>query len=209
MALTLEAEYSLKVVDGRSGEVTVVVKNDTQFPLADVRVRVTHEPGQAAGRLEILPSAEHGGYQVERLAPGETLVRRFAVEPVEVAVGATYTAHAEVEGRPVRADDDGNDLRPPRVEPLTKVVPIAIEIFARPELYLALGAVAYAQRALRERYAQLVKLGYETQKQRPTQLPSTASVDPIGDVLSQATFDWARDVASLGLRLLGGKGDKP
>jgi len=178
------------VVDGAMGEITVTFENKTGAPCTAVKITV--EDGgavspNAEGHLGYLPASTDGGYDVGTVAVNETVVRSFAVKPVDAESGKTYQANAKVEF-------SGGG-------PETATAEIFVE--ARPEVYAAIGAAETLRAQFLELYNNAKQKGREIHED--TALPDTKG-DPTSRALQPTSFQWALQMVELGTKVfrLGG-----
>jgi hypothetical protein len=172
------------VVDGAIGEITVTFENTGGTPRNDVQVTVEHGGAvspNATGHLTYLPGATEGGYDVGTVAAGATVVRSFAVKPVDAEAGKTFKADAKVQW--TGGDDSAS-----------------AEIFveARPEVYAAIGAAETLRAQLLDFYDNAKQKGREVHEQ--TALPESKG-DPSARALQATSFQWALQMVEMGTKM--------
>jgi len=139
--------------------------------------------------FEVVPSAAHGGYRLGALKAGEHALT-FMVKPVDAQTGRTYPLAFEV----TYTDAEG--------QPQRCVEQVAIEVEARREYYVTLGAIHTLRDAAQSWLEQAEARGRRAQRENPSRVPSSHEVDPLRAAMSDGAFDWLRDAATLGARLL-------
>ena len=172
------------VVDGAIGEITVTFENTGGTPRNDVQVSVEHGGAvspNATGHLVYLPGATEGGYAVGTVAPGTTVVRSFAVKPVDAEAGKTFKADAKVSWT-------GGD----------ETASAEVFVEARPEVYAAIGAAETLRAQLLDFYDNAKLKGREVHEQ--TALPESKG-DPASRALQATSFQWALQMVEMGTKM--------
>ena len=169
--------------DGHPVPVEVMVSPDGEA--TDVVVRAL----DGSAHFEVVPSAAHGGYRLSALAAGEHALT-FMVKPLDAHAGRTYPLAFEVTFTDARG------------EAQRRVEHVAIEVEARREYYVALGALHTLRDAAQSWLEQAEARGRKAQRESPSRVPSSHEVDPLRAAMADGAFDWLRDAATLGARLL-------
>jgi hypothetical protein len=177
----LKAVLTKAVTDGQSGEVAVSFRPERDA--SGVRLTVTMAVEGAAERLAFIPTADHGGYLLERVAAGTRVDRVFTVKPIDAEVGSIHRCRAHA--RFAAGEEHSAEF--------------AVHVEARPEVYAALGAVEHARRVLVGAYDSLKQLGKEVHRGAGTVLPS-APRDAVHETLHPDTVQWALDMIESGTR---------
>jgi hypothetical protein len=174
---------SLRSVDGHPVPVEVMISPEGKASDIVVRAR------DGAAHFEVVPSAAHGGYRLDALTDGEHALT-FMVKPVDAHTGRPYVLTFEVS----YTDAEGHrQLRTQSVH---------IEVEARREYYVALGALHTLRDLAQSWMSQAEARGRAAQRANPSRVPSSHEVDPLQAALSDGAFDWLRDAANLGARIL-------
>lgn len=209
--LSVTAMQTQPVVAGRSGEIVIELENRGEAALRDVVVRL-REPtaGESGGgqRLSTIPPFEDG-YHVDHMA-GRTKRRwTFAIRPLVNESGFAVPMELQVESmdelswqrmmlRATRSESFGMEhLKPER---LTGTFDVEIE--ARPEVYVAIGALELARRWVEKGYDGLKELGRDTHRTLQTTLPGGAPIDPARVALSEDSFRGLFEVIGMGIRVV-------
>ena len=177
------AHPRLVSTDGHPVPVEVVVSPVGEA--TDVVIRAL----DAGAPFEVVPSATHGGYRLGALNAGEHEVT-FMVKPLDAHTGRSYTLAFEV----TYTDAEG--------QPQQSVDRVTIEVEARREYYVALGAIHTLRDEALSWLEKAEARGRRAQRENPSRVPSSHEVDPLRAAMSDGAFDWLRDAATLGARLL-------
>ncbi|MFZ4738216.1 MAG: hypothetical protein ACOYM9_19835 [Bradymonadia bacterium] len=138
--------------------------------------------------FEVVPSATHG-YRLAALGAGEHEFT-FMVKPVDAQTGRPHVLTFEV----TYTDAEGQSQR--------HFGQVAIEVEARREYYVALGAIHTLRDEALSWLEKAEARGRRAQRENPSRVPSSLEVDPLRAAMSDGAFDWLRDAATLGARLL-------
>jgi len=118
---------------------------------------------------------------VGAVAAGDTVIRSFAIKPVDAEAGKTFQANAKVTWT------GGNE---------TATAEIFVE--ARPEVYAAIGAAETVRAQLLDFYNNAKQKGREVHEQ--TALPESKG-DPTSRALQPTSFQWALQMVEMGTKL--------
>jgi hypothetical protein len=198
------------VVAGRSGEIVVEIENRGEAPLYDVAVRLREATRSESGggqRLSTIPPFDDG-YHVDRIAGRARRQWTFAVRPLVNEAGLVVPMDLQVESldevswerrlfRMARGESHGMEhLQPERVTGT-----FTVEIEARPEVYVAIGALELARRWVEKGYEGLKELGRDTHRALQTTLPGEAPIEPARVALSEDSFRGLFEVIGMGVRV--------
>lgn len=182
MATTIQIVRT--VVDGAIGELTITYENQSGAVANDVVIKAAHGGAitpNSAGHLGYLPGATEGGYAVGNVAAGATVVRSFAIKPVDAEAGKTYQVDATV------TFVGGNENASANVF-----------VEARPEVYAAIGIADTVRAQVLELYNNAKQKGRDAHE--GTSLPETRG-DPTARALQPTSFQWALQMIELGTKM--------
>jgi len=208
--LSATAMQTQPVVAGRSGEVVIELENRGEAALRDVVVRLreaTSSERDTGRRLSTIPPFEDG-YHVDHVAGRSKRRWMFALRPLVNESGLVVPMELQIESMDElswqrmilrSARSVPSDLELLRPERLTGTFDVEIE--ARPEVYVAIGALELARRWVEKGYDGLKELGRDTHRALQTTLPGGAPIEPARVALSEDSFRGLFEVIGMGVRV--------
>ncbi len=179
------------LVEGRTGEIRVTLRNPNPHVLAPGLLRV-RESGAGAPRFVIVPSADEGGYRIDELPESGWVQRTFCLRQVDAQVGIQSDLVVSFE----------SDHAPP-VEAV-----FSVRTEARSEIYAAIGAVEWLRTRMLAAYDELEETGRQTHEQMGGVWPANDAIDPARVLLGEESFRRVFEMVQLGARMIEGVAKK-